>query len=184
MQPRIYLCWIPQAARSWIHPVRTLDLMIEQANAAEGDSRANSVRLNWMVDDLRHNPLHKPILVDAGWRVVVGDTRIMAADLLGWTTVPVLAQLHEPVGHVIADQNALIRWLGLSKSAQIQHRPMDVDLYSEPVTWFDIDIGNTKHHMHAEDQRQRQIDRYLAEQHPGFQFTQEWYRQPINWTRY
>lgn len=158
--------------------------MIEQANRAEGDSRANSVRLNWMVDDLRRNPLRKPILVDASWRVVVGDTRVMATDLLGWSTVPVLAQLHEPAGHVITDRSALINWMGLPDSAEIRYQPTDADLYSAPIAWFDIDTGDTKHHMHEEDRRQQQIDRYLAEQHPGFRFTREWYLRPVNWTRY
>lgn len=149
--------------------------MIEQANRSEGDAPANMVRLNWMVQDLRVNPMRKPIFVDSNWQTIVGDTRIMAADILGWRHLPVMAQLREPQEQVVQDLSVC----GLA-DCEIMTNPPGRDIFREPVEWVEIVDPGSVHHMHDEAARAEKMRRYL-EANPGTVFTREWLAQPVDW---
>jgi len=179
------LCWFEKCPRSRVRPVRTLEQMLAQANQDHswGDSRANLVRLNWMVQDLRSNPLRKPLLVDNDWRIIVGDTRLMAIDLLGWTQVPVLAQLEHAQGTVIVDRAQLQQVLGYHE-LDILVAPPQADLFRESVTWAEFNEPGSQYHMHDHEARDQQMARWLAQQPPGHRFTHEWCLEAIDWAEY
>lgn len=178
----IYLCWLPDCDRSRITPLRTLDQMLSQANQPQhwGDSRANLVRLNWMVQDLRVNALRKPIVVDRDWRIIVGDTRLMAIELLGRTQVPVLAQLEIPQGQVVTDLDQLCRVCGWD-DIEILTQPVGADFFGEAVTWVEFLDPLSQHHMHDEDLRHRMMQQWLSHQPQNFKFTRQWCLEPIDW---
>lgn len=177
MSSRIFLCWFPNAARSQIRAVRTLDQMLEQANAREGDACANLVRLNWMVHHIKNNGLAKPVVVDANWQTIVGDTRLMALDLLGWKHLPVLAQLPDPQGHVITnlyELNQCCKINGIVVNG-------DKDFFHESVDWVEFDVDSSHDHMHDEVERQCTIDFYLQHQPKSFEFDIGWCQSKIDW---
>lgn len=182
----ISLCWIENCELTRIQPLRTLDQMLVQANSTDGkhgDSRANLVRLNWMVENLRRDRLRKPILVNNDWQVIVGDTRCMALNLLGRTHAPVLAQLAQPEGIVMLDMEDLRYYCGF-RAVEIITAPADSDIFQDPVSWAEFIDPDSSHHMHDESQRARMIERYLATQPRDFRFTPEWCLEPIDWSRY
>ena len=152
--------------------------MIEQANRGEGDAPANMVRLNWMVQDLRTNSMRKPIFLDRDWRTIVGDTRVMAADILGWHHLPAMIQYDTPLGHVVQDLSVC----GLD-GCEILTNPPGRDIFSEPVEWVEIVDPASEHHMHDEQERAAKMDRYLAA-NPDVVFTREWLARPVDWTLY
>lgn len=181
----ISLCWIEHCDVQRIRPVRVLDQMLAQANQPtnHGDSRINLVRLNWMVENLRQDRLRKPIFVDANWQVIVGDTRMMALDVLGRTHAPVLAQLAEPEGIVIQDMEDLRYYCGF-RAVEIVTNPANTNIFRDPVEWIEIVDPDSSHHMHDEDQRARMIKNYLAGQPPEFQFTRDWCARPVTWSQW
>jgi hypothetical protein len=181
----ISLCWIKHCDVQRIRPVRVLDQMLAQANQPtdHGDSRANLVRLNWMVENLRQDRLRKPIFVDDNWQVIVGDTRMMALDILGRTHAPVLAQLLKPEGVVIQNREDLRHHCGL-RAVKIITDPPNTDIFCDTVKWVEIVDPDSSHHMHNEDQRARMIKNYLAGQSPEFQFTRDWCAQPVTWSQW
>jgi len=158
--------------------LRTVDQMIEQANRNEGDAPANIVRLNWMVQDLRTNPMRKPIFLDTHWQTIVGDTRIMAADILGWHHLPVMIQSTIPLGQVVHDLSVC----GL-QDCEILTNPPGRNIFSEPVEWLEIVDPGSSHHMHDESARAEKMRHYL-EANPNTVFTREWLAQPIDWNLY
>ena len=174
----IYLCWIPECPREWIHPLRTVDQMIDEANRDEGDARINMVRLNWMIQDLRVNPLRKPVFLDTNWRTIVGDTRVMAADILGWHHLPAMIQSEAPVGQVVKDLSVC----GLA-GCEILTYPPGRDIFSETAKWIEVVDPGSVHHMHDEKQRATKMGRYLDD-NPGTKFTREWLATPVDWTLY
>lgn len=152
--------------------------MIEQARRGEGDAPANMVRLNWMVQDLRTNPMRKPIFLDRDWRTIVGDTRVMAADVLGWHHLPAMIQSDTPRGQVVQDLSVC----GLD-GCEILTNPAGRDIFSEPVEWLEIVDPGSEHHMHDEAARADKMHRYLAA-NPGTVFTREWLARPVDWNLY
>ena len=110
MLPRIYLCWFPLVSRSKVRSIQTITELVNQANARSPAALSKSMRLNWMVKDINENGMLKPIVVDNNWQTIVGDTRLMAADLLQWDQVPVLAQLQQPETQVISCEQELVTY--------------------------------------------------------------------------
>ena len=174
----IYLCWFPRFPREWIRPLRTVDEMIQQAQRGEGDAPANMVRLNWMIQDLRINPMRKPVFLDDQWQTIVGDTRVMAADILGLRDLPVMIQSKVPRGKVVQDLSVC----GLA-GCEILTNPAGRDIFSEPVEWLEIVDPGSEHHMHDEAARAARMERYLAA-NPGTVFSREWLEQPVDWAVY
>lgn len=181
MEFLVNLCYLPNYPVDYLHPIRDLDQMILEANSGMPDALANSVRLNWMVKNLRTQPMRKPIFVDDQFRVVVGDTRLMAVKLLGIKTVNVLAQLREPQGTVITTLDQLKNICGFNLDAELMWHPGDRNILCQSVEWFEIADASTGDHMHDEQQRLVMINDYL-QAHPGFEFTPQWYQLPIDWS--
>jgi len=181
MEFLVNLYYLPNYPVDYLHSVRDLDQMVQEANAGDPDALANSVRLNWMVENLRTNSLRKPVFVNDKYQVIVGDTRLMAIKLLGINQVNVLAQLQEPQGTVINTLDQLKNICGFGTDAELMWRPEDRDILRQPVEWFEIADASTGNHMHDEQQRLTMIKNYL-QAHPGFEFTTEWYQQAIDWS--
>ena len=179
---QVNLYYLPNYPVDYLHPIRDLAQMIQEANSGDSDALANSVRLNWMVQNLRTNSLRKPILVDCNFNVVVGDTRLMAVKLLDIPKVNVLAQLPEPQDYtIVTTLDHLKSICGFDTTAELMWRPEDRDILHQPVDWFEIADTDTSDHMHNEQQRLTMIKNYL-QAHPGFEFTTKWYQQAINWS--
>ena len=179
MLPRIYLCWFPQASIAQINPIQTLNQLISRANQRAADALAKSMRLNWIVQDIQTNNMLKPIVVDNHWQTIVGDTRLMAANLLSWSTVPLLAQLDSPQAQIIESPQDLLTHCGVSNA--ITH---GADFFQQPVEWVDFDIAESRHHWHNQTQRLGIMHAYLDSQPTDFVFTSDWYLTPIDWTHW
>ena len=169
-------------------------------NDGEQNALARIVRLNWMVENLKHNPIAKPIVVfckftnwnqpesDDVWEVMVGDTRLQALELVkNITTVPLLVQV--PVFHrkyypdyqVVPGPEQLKQLLNLQSQDKILCR---VDWNSEPIDWIEFDMYSTIDHMHNEDQRLKMAYNYLDSQSSDFVFDRDWLCKPIDWSLY
>lgn len=180
MQPRIYLCWFPQAPRVRVRSMQFITELIDLANAGKPEALAKSMRLNWMVRDVKAHGLLKPIVVDHAWQTIVGDTRLMAMDLLEATHVPVLAQLTEPQSQVITCDQELIDHCGVFNPCTNEHRCF----YTYAVDWVDFDMPASRDHWHDSTQRLVIMQRYLDSQADDFVFDNEWYTRPVDWTQW
>jgi hypothetical protein len=181
MLPKINLSWNAEFPVAQLRPVRTLEQMIQEANDGLPDAMANSMRLNWMVQDFKRNGMTKPIFVDSQCCVIVGDTRLMAAKLLGWNHVPVLMQSLAARPIQIHSREQLLEVCGLSSQSELLWSPQERDLFSEPVDWFEIDDPSTVGHWHDEPLRLKLIQHYV-DSHPGFRFAADWYHCEIDWS--
>lgn len=159
----------------------TLSQALALANRKDMNTCAKLVRLNWITNDLKINPIRKPIVVNNTWHTIVGDTRVMAMDVLGITSAPVLAQLDSPQGTVITHLDQLWPALGFDTTAILRVDPAWADPLCESVDYFDIQHQSTSHHMHDEQQRHRMIRNYLNKQPSDFEFTADWCAESIDW---
>jgi hypothetical protein len=139
-----------------------------------------------MVRNLQRYPMYKPIVVDHDWFTVVGDTRLMACDLLGIDHVQVLAQLKTPQGRVLDDIHELFDILGMSQDKNITWIPTDSDPHETYMTWFDVSDEVAAEHVITDESAESMIRQYLAQhsQGRGFQFTRDWCREEIDWSSF
>jgi hypothetical protein len=144
----------------------------------------NMMRINWMTRDLRRYPMYKPIVVDSEWFTVVGDTRLMACDILGIDHVPVLAQLTAPQGQVLEDIRELFDILGMTHARSMVWTPQDSDPHITPMTWFDISDDVTAEHLITDDAAEDMIQQYLSQQGRDFQFSRDWCCEAIHWASF
>jgi hypothetical protein len=182
-QGRYYLCWFDNLHTSRIRPQLNIDECIELANSRDLWSQMNMMRINWMVRDLQRYPMFKPIVVDHEWYTIVGDTRLMACDLLGIDTVRVLAQLKTPQGRVLTDIHEVGDIMGLGEGRNITWTPSLSDPHDTYMTWFDASDWITGNHLVTDESAESMIRQYLIS-HPlghGFQFTRAWCREEIDW---
>ena len=142
------------------------------------------MRINWMTRDLRRYPMYKPIVVDSEWFTVVGDTRLMACDILGIDHVPVLAQLTAPQGQVLEDIRELFDILGMANTRNIVWTPDGSDPHITPMTWFDISDDVTAEHLITDDAAEDMIQQYLSQQGRDFQFSRDWCCEAIHWASF
>lgn len=180
---RFYLCWLPSVDTDKIRRGLHIDECIDLANSGDLWSQMNMMRINWMVRDLRKYPMYKPIVVDSDWFTVVGDTRLMACDLLGINKVMVLAQLKTPEGQVLDDINQLFDILDMDKSKNIAWTPEHSDPTYTAMTWFDISDSVAAEHVITDDSAEVMIQQYLS-QHPlgqEFRFSRDWCFETIDW---
>ena len=180
MLPRIYLCWFPLVSRSKVRSIQTITELVNQANARSPAALSKSMRLNWMVKDINENGMLKPIVVDNNWQTIVGDTRLMAADLLQWDQVPVLAQLEQPETQVISCEQELVTYCTVHTPCTPNQR----SLFTEPVDWVDFDMPQSRDHWHDADQRLDLMQQYLDSQSENFVFDLAWYRSSVDWTQW
>ena len=178
-----YLCWFPSVDTKKIRRGLHLDECIELANSGDIWSQMNMMRINWMVRDLRRYPMYKPIVVDHDWFTIVGDTRLMACDLLGINRVQVLAQLTSPQGQVLEHITELFDILDMGKGKSIIWTPEGSDPHKTYMTWFDISDDVASEHVITDESAEAMIRQYLG-LHPqgrNFQFTRDWCREEIDW---
>ena len=180
MLPRIYLCWFPVVSRPRVHALQTITELINDANARLPAALAKSMRLNWMVNDISQNGMLKPIVVNNDWQTIVGDTRLMALDVLQRSQVPVLAQLAQPEGQVITSEQELFEHCAVH--GVCVHDQSSV--YTQPVDWVDFDMPESQDHWHDPVQRLDLMQRYLDHQCHDFKFDLAWFKSPVNWTQW
>ena len=174
------LCYLAAVPMIKLNPGMTLSHLIQHANARDQISLRKCVRLNWMIQDLFHGQLRKPIFVDDKFNIIAGDTRYMALTLLQHSWVPCLAQLSDAQGQVLTTLPQLRQVLGFSHDATVQWQPMTRNIFSEPIEWFEIGDTSTAHHLHDENIRGRMINNYLAE-FPHTVFDHSWFMSKIDW---
>jgi hypothetical protein len=182
------LCYIPDCDPARITPLMTVDVLLERANRDLQDDTSGVfhkvmiMRLNWIVNDLRYNPMRKPIVVDQHWHTIVGDTRLMALDVLSRRDpLPVLIKTPVPQGEVIGDVATLRSVLGFGEHSTILWKPEHVDLFQDPIYWFDIGDEYTAGHWLDEDAAAMVMQRYLARADPDFRFTRAWCGEAVDW---
>ena len=183
---RYYLCWFPEINTHDIRRGLHIDECIDLANSGDIWSQMNMMRINWMVRDLRRYPMYKPIVVDHDWFTIVGDTRLMACDLLGITKVPVLAQLKTPQGRVLTDIHELFDVLDMGSGKNITWTPDGSDPHDTYMTWFDVSDDVASEHVITDESAESMIRQYLV-LHPqgrSFQFTREWCFEEIAWANF
>jgi hypothetical protein len=136
-----------------------------------------------MVGDLDYNPIQKPLLIDGAFRVVTGDTRLMALQLHpGTTHVPVLmtSEVAPRLGWVnIKNKTELGKLLNIDPKNILTNW----DWHDKPLDWIEFAYSHTSDHMHDQQQRERMILNYLAK-YPGTIFDKDWLRKRIDWGLY
>ena len=173
------LCWLANTDINQLAPVSTVKDLLERANLGDPDALANAVRLNWMIQDLRVNSMIKPIFCrDDDYRVIVGDTRIMAAQLAGVLQVPVMAYLHQPQGQICRTLEDIKIFSGFGSDAILQFVP-NVDPLTCPPNWIDIGDQRTAGHGHDEARRLEAIQTLLKKNPQPL--TLEWLLEPRDW---
>lgn len=168
-----------------IKPFCDLDQMLADANqATNSNAMAKMVRLNWMVANLKDEPVQKPLLIDHTNTVQTGDTRIAAISLNEHIThVPCV--MTAPVDQMnldwvyVEDKQQLGKMLSIDPEDILLHD----DWHYSSIEWIEFAYMHTAHHMHDEQQRYQMIVNYL-EQHPDTVFTREWLQSPVNWLDY
>jgi hypothetical protein len=176
---RYLLCWLPHTDIHKLKPVSTVDDMLERANLGDPDSLANMVRFNWMVQDLRRNPMLKPIFCEDDYRVIVGDTRVAAAKLVGITHVPVMAYLTEPQGTICRSINDIKILSGFQTDAYVSWTPWTIDPVTAVPDWIDIGDQRTARHGHDESRRLAAMQDHLKKNPRPL--TREWLLEPKDW---
>lgn len=172
------LNWIPCCDIHLLRPVLDLGQAISLANQGDPDQLANMVRLNWMVQDLKINPMIKPIFCRDNFDVIVGDTRIMAAKLVGLDHVPVMCYSQLEIGQLCSSIDDIKHYAGFGPGAVISYVP-DVDILCTPPEWIDIGDARTKHHGHDQSQRLQAINQHLR-LHPAV-IDKAWILEPKVW---
>lgn len=208
------LVYHPRIEKTWVTPVLTLDNLLEfvnnnvltkprdQHNDGEINAIARLIRLNWMVQDLRSNPMVKPIVAYCKfsnyrdpeetdiWEVVIGDTRLQALELLPEIKhVAVILQI--PVFQ--RDYYNFKEWRTVNTAADVAtalgQPGRDVvicnqDWHKEQLDWLEFDLPNSETHMHDEDARLRMGYNYLDQAGSNFKFTREWLQTPVDWSKF
>lgn len=157
------------------------------------DVFANMVRLNWMCFNVKFQPLVKPIVAveiprnneqpDDVWQTIVGDTRLAAYELNGFTRIRAILQAqkrpNEP-GWLKIENRLCLAITGGCKESDL----MVGDWNNEPLEWIEFAGVQSQDHMHDQDQRFRMMCNYLRTQTDDFKFNKFWFLEPIDWSLY
>jgi hypothetical protein len=178
-----------------IQPIMTVDQLLSIANDAvhsgslseyQQDVLANLVRLNWMIEDLRHNTIQKPLLLSSGLTVETGDTRLMAASFHPRiTTVPALLTVENNIS--MPEWITVINMEHLGKLLNIDPKNImlnNQDWTKQQLSWIEFAYPHTSNHMHDEKQRLGMVYRYIEKQPQDFLFTRKWLQTPIDWSKW
>lgn len=173
----------------------SLDRLIEQTNQRQSYFMGRSAKLNWLIRDLQHQPIHKPILLAPDLKTITGDTRLWACDILGIKYIPALVYRIKPDGVVIQDLDDFYINTNIPISSKLAWGPSHRDFFTDPVDNYNVyhqesaDMigGHDSHRMFVslEDRhwRTRVMWNYLN-QHPNIVIDRAWYLQSIDWRRY
>jgi hypothetical protein len=201
MLTNYHLFYNPVAPINGIVPLINLSQLIRLCNytmkktAQDLDPGAENelariVRVNFMCNNLLKNKLKiiKPLFLEAnGFSLITvqGDTRLMAAELCGLTTVaclvkvPLTYQNLFPGWILVKDVNHLSQLTNFDVT-EIQIRYQE----NKNIDQIEFSSATTAHHMHDFDQRLRMIKNYIKQQPKTFEFSREWCRLPINWAEF
>lgn len=180
------LLYNPSVAISDLRPYADINSMLRDANSRLNKNQlAKMVRLNWMVQNIKDEPIRKPFLVTNRLIIHAGDTRYAAIQLnnFGITHVPCLMTTTidnlNPDWIYIHDKDHLAQLRDIEPKNIMVHRDWNFD----EIDWIEFAYSDTQHHMHDEDERYSMIVNYL-EQYPDTVFTQEWLQTPVNWEEF
>ena len=189
------LLYNPSVSIKVIQPIMTVDQLISIANGAvhsgslseyQQDALANLVRLNWMIEDLQHNIIQKPLLLSSELTVVTGDTRLMAASFHPRiTTVPALLTVENNIS--MPEWITVINTDHLGKLLNIDPKNImlnNQDWTKQQLSWIEFAYPHTSNHMHDESQRLGIMHRYIEKQPQDFLFTRKWLQTPIDWSKW
>lgn len=164
-------------------PKLSLDECLQGANTGNLSYRTKLVRLNWMIQDLKHNDILKPLLINQDLQVLTGDTRLMALSFYPKKShVPVLISgKYSPFDNSILIENKkhLADLLGATEDDILT----DCNWHEQQLNWLEVAFIHVKNHMHDEQQRARMIRNYLK-QYPNTIFDRAWCQTFIDWSRY
>ena len=160
--------------------------------ALHTDILANLVRLNWLTDNLKTQPMVKPIVAthngNGVWQTVVGDTRLASLELLAQSHTRVILQSVSipehpecPTGWLeIPDLQSVGLLAGVS-SDKVYTNPEDWQ--NNEVFWMEFDTPVASNHMHDSTLRLRCIHNYINA-HLHFFVTNDWLLSSIDWSLY
>jgi len=181
-KPMYKLFYNPSVLATALRPVLSLSKCLQDANAGNISYRTNLVRLNWMINDLHHNPIQKPLLIDGAFRVLTGDTRLMALQLH-----PKITRVPALMTSTVAPHDWKLIGDKLELGKLLKINPDDIltnwDWHKKPLDWIEFAYSHTSDHMHDESQRARMIANYLAK-YPDTIFDQDWLLSSIDWSLY
>ena len=93
----------PAVSVTELIPTASISSILSDANnRVNSNQLAKMVRLNWMVENLKHEPIYKPLLVNHDMVVQTGDTRLAAVKLSKHIT-HVAVLISAPVEHMNLD---------------------------------------------------------------------------------
>jgi hypothetical protein len=179
------LLYNPVVPVQQLTPLADLESILSDANnRVNSNQLAKMVRLNWMVENLKTEPVYKPLLVDHNMVVQTGDTRVAAIQLSN-TVSHVAVLMSTPVEHMnldwiyVQDNDHLGDLLDIDPKHIMTHD----DWHFNAIDWIEFGYAHTADHMHDEEERYRMITRYL-DQYPDTVFTRKWLQTPVNWLDY
>jgi len=176
-----------------IKPVLNVDQLVESTNQDRSSNNKNLlsklVRLNWMVENLKHEPVYKPLLTilrNGKLVTVTGDTRLQAIELNPQIThvsclasIPLSLDENFKYWDLVYDKQTLATYLNINVDDIIVNQDWE---YQE-LDWIEFALPETKDHLHNEDLRYQQIVNYLNE-NPDTVFSRKWLQTPIDWGFY
>jgi hypothetical protein len=196
------LMYHPSVPVENIVPVLNLEQLLTEVNTiikidrnnhtnGQKNNLARTVRLNWMVDNLKREPVYKPIVTvlrNGQLVTVTGDTRLQAIELSSHIThvsclasIPTDMQENFKYWDLIPDIETLASLINLPKHKIMLEQKNWID---QELDWIEFDIVETSTHMHDEAQRLRMIYNYLDQQSSKFVFSRKWLQTPIEWNQY
>ena len=190
------LLYNPSLRVEFLHPVMSLDQLIDELNlfawqknhsSYQHNLLAKAVRVNWIVHDLKTNSIQKPFLINEKWKIITGDTRLMAIQFHPEiATVPVICTVPSCRANRFADFSIIHSIDHLAKKLCIGP---DQILYNEDWTqqelsWIEFAYQHTAHHLHDEPQRYRMMINYLKSQPLSFKFSRNWFQESIDWINF
>lgn len=173
------LCWLPRLPVCSIKVLLDLDGLLDLANQGNDPSLANLVRLNWMVSHMRQHGMIKPIWCRGNeFETIVGDTRLMAAKLLGISEVPAFVYLTEAQGRVCRSQAEILALVGLGADARLYYQGTP-DILTMPPSWVEIEHESTAGHGHDSAASLAAMRKNLESE--AGPFTKDWVLVPRSW---
>ena len=167
-------------------------------NFEQQDRIGQLLRANWIYQNLKTEPIRKPILVhqeNKKFLVDCGDTRLMALSMLDDPgTVSVIATCRHdamseynswnPPWQPIHNDQALIKILGFDPVHTSILFTLSDNSKSYALDWLEIGDQSTAHHLHDPNERTNIMHKYLSEQSVDFKFDEPWARSAIDWAKY
>jgi hypothetical protein len=187
------LMYHPEIPVKHINPVLNVDQLVDSTNQDRSSDNKNLlsklVRLNWMVENLKHEPVYKPLLTvlrNGELVTVTGDTRLQAIELNPQiihvsclASIPLSLDENFKYWDLVYDKKTLATYLGINVDDII----INQDWEYQELDWIEFALPETKGHLHDEDLRYRQIVNYLNE-NPDTVFSRKWLQTPIDWSFY